>query len=281
MLATIWGCRGTLATPGPQTLRYGGNTSCVELRLEDGTLVVLDAGTGIRALGAELGREETTVLHLLLTHFHFDHIEGLGSFSPLQEPAATVHVWGPSSPLQGLKERIARYLSPPLFPLHLSEFPCELVFHDLPSEAWQIGSAVFVADPVSHPGPTVGYRVSENGRSLAYIPDHEPVVGIELGSLSADWLSGSTLCAGVDVLLHDSQYTEEEYELRVGWGHSSVAHAVAFAQIVEASRLVLVHHDPHHADSDLDGLLARARRLWGDDGAGPVLGHEGMTFDLS
>ena len=280
MLARIWGCRGSLAAPGPETVRFGGNTSCVEVRAGD-TVLVLDAVTGIRPLGLALERERAPVLHLLLTHLHLDHVEGLGFFAPIWHRETELHVWGPPSPVRRLETRIARCLSPPLFPVHLGDIPARMTFHDAPDGEWEIDGIRIRSAPVSHPGPTIGYRLSRNGRSVAYIPDHEPVLGTEMAQLSVDWLSGHELAAGADVLLHDSQYTEEEYPRKVGWGHSSVADAVSFARRSGVGRLVLFHHDPVHADADLERLRDRAEDLWTDgSSAAPVLAHEGMEIEL-
>jgi phosphoribosyl 1,2-cyclic phosphodiesterase len=276
----IWGCRGSLASPGPQTVRYGGNTSCVEVETEDGVAVVLDAGTGIRSLGVALADRAPRCVHLLLTHLHLDHVEGLGFFEPMWDAEAEVHIWGPSSPLRGLDERIARYLSPPLFPVHLSDIPARLVFHDVPVDDWEVAGLSLRAEPVSHPGPTVGYRVSADGRSFTYIPDHEPVLGVDLDALPLDWISGCALAAGTDLLFHDAQYTEEEYPERLGWGHSSIAHAVSFAERSRARRLVLFHHDPMHGDGELEELLDRACELAANCDAPPVLAYEGMEFEV-
>jgi hypothetical protein len=141
--------------------------------------------------------------------------------------------------VRSLEERIARYFSPPLFPVQLSDVPAQMTFHDVPDE-WEIGSARLVAQPISHPGPTVGYCLSEeNGRSLAYLPDHEPGLGADLTALPAEWVSGHALADAVDVLVHDAQYTEDEYAMRVGWGHSSVEQAVTFARKASVRQLVL------------------------------------------
>jgi phosphoribosyl 1,2-cyclic phosphodiesterase len=280
MLARIWGCRGSLAAPGPATVRYGGNTSCVEVRLADGSLLVLDAGTGIRALGATLGGVSDGPVHLLLTHLHLDHLEGLGFFGPLWRTETELHVWGPPSTLHPLQRRVARYLSPPLFPIHLGDVPAQLRFHDVPQEPWRLGSATIEAAPVVHPGPTLGYRIEEDGAALAYLPDHEPALAHDLASLSPDWISGGLLAAGADVLLHDAQFTEAEYPHRVGWGHSSVAHAVAFGAAAEVERLVLFHHDPVRDDEQLEDLLGRARELSNGGGRVPELAFEGMRLEL-
>jgi ribonuclease BN (tRNA processing enzyme) len=252
----------------------------VEVRLRDGTVVVLDAGTGIRRLGLDLARDHPRTIHVLLTHLHFDHLEGLGFFAPLWADETDLHVWGPPSPVRSLEERIARYFSPPLFPVQLSDVPAQMTFHDVPDE-WEIGSARLVAQPISHPGPTVGYCLSEGGRSLAYLPDHEPGLGADLTALPAEWVSGHALADAVDVLVHDAQYTEDEYAMRVGWGHSSVEQAVTFARKASVRQLVLFHHDPGHDDEALEKLLSCARELWGDEGEPPLLAYEGMKLELS
>jgi phosphoribosyl 1,2-cyclic phosphodiesterase len=277
--ARIWGCRGSLPTPGEATVRYGGNTPCVEIRTPDGGLLILDAGTGIKQLGARL--EWDGPVHVLLTHLHLDHVEGLRFFAPFWRAETELHIWGPPSPLHTLEERIARAFSPPLFPLELADTPAEVTFHDVPREPWDIDGVRIDAQPVSHPGPTLGYRLSVNGSSLAYIPDHEPVLGVQLADLEQEWISGYGVAEDVDVLFHDCQFSEAEYPSRVGWGHSSVAHAVEFARRACVGHLVLFHHDPDRSDEGVDGLVARARELWdGSGGEPPEAASEGMTIDL-
>ncbi len=281
MKVRVWGCRGSLASPGPDTVRYGGNTSCVEVALGDGTTLILDAGSGIRELGHRLGRQPAHPVHVLLTHLHLDHLQGLAFFKPLWERDVELHVWGPASPTQTLEERVAMYLSPPLFPVHLADVPSSVTFHDAPTEPWTIGAATVQAANVSHQGPTVGYRIEEHGRSLAYLPDHEPSIGIDISSLDVSWLSGFELADGVDVLLHDTQYFDEEYAEHVGWGHSAVSHAIVIARRTRARQVVLFHHDPGHSDDDLERLLAHALELWGGAPDPPVLAYEGMEIELT
>lgn len=281
MKATIWGCRGSLATPGHSTLRYGGNTSCVELGLGGDEVLVLDAGTGIRGLGLKLAADLPPTIHLLLTHLHMDHIEGLGFFLPLWLPGVELHIWGPRSPIMSLQDRLERYLSPPLFPVDLSAAPQPPELHDVPDGEFSIGDARILAVPVSHPGPTVGYWIEHGGRSLAYIPDHEPALGKDLGSSDPEWVSGYALAREVDVLLHDAQYAPDEYAARTGWGHSSVDHAVTLALMSKAKNLVMFHHDPAHDDDDLERLAARAGDVWGSRRDGPQIAAEGMELDLS
>lgn len=276
MNVQIWGCRGSLPTPGAETITFGGNTSCISIELDE-ALVVLDAGTGIRELGLRVDRTDKRPIHILLTHLHLDHIEGLRFFEPLWRPDSEIHIWGPASPVTPLFERIARAFSPPLFPIQLSDVPCALWFHDVLEGDWALGPARISARPVIHPGPTLGYRIEKAGRTLGYLPDHEPFLGSEDGGGSSEWLSGYEVAAGVDVLLHDAQFTPEEYSSRVGWGHSSVDHAVRYARAAGASRLVLFHHDPLRSDDDVTALAERAAELWGGHGA-PEPAQEGMEL---
>lgn len=280
MRLKIWGCRGSVPTPGPETVDCGGNTSCVEVSLENGTALVLDAGTGIRRLGDELVERGEKQVHLLLTHLHLDHVEGLRFFAPLWNERIRVDIWGPPSPLLSLKARISRSFSPPLFPIDLSDVPAQVHFHDVPRSKWTIDGAVLAADLVVHPGPTVGYRIESGNATFAYLPDHEPRLAGRFVERSTDWISGASIAENADLLLHDAQYTEDEYEQRIGWGHSSVPDAVAYARAVGARRLLLFHHEPAHSDARLEDLEARAQSLVGGDEVRPTLAREGMVVDL-
>ena len=227
MRLKIWGCRGSVPAPGADTVAYGGNTSCVEVMLGGEAALVLDAGTGIRALGLDLVRRGTRQIHLFLTHLHLDHLEGLRFFAPLWDESVTLEIWGPRSPVLSLRDRIMRAFSPPLFPLDFRDVPARVTFHDLPDEPWRADGVTLFADLVLHPGPTLGFRLETGRSSLAYLPDHEPALaGIEGRSL--DWISAGALARGADIVLHDAQYLEEEYDAKIGWGHSSVDDAVAF-----------------------------------------------------
>ena len=280
MRVTIWGCRGSVPTPGPDTVRYGGNTSCVEVSLGDDAALVLDAGTGIRRLGVELLKRGTRRVDLVLTHLHLDHLEGLRFFAPLWDERVTMTVWGPPSPVLSLEERISRSFSPPLFPIDLRTVPSRVTFHDVSRERWEVDGISLATDLIVHPGPTVGLRVEGAASSFAYLPDHEPALAGGVADKSRDWISGASLAGDVDVLLHDAQYFDEEYEGKIGWGHSSVADAVAFSRAVGARRLLLFHHEPAHSDADLERLEAHARSLDGGDGVQPTLAREGMVIEL-
>jgi phosphoribosyl 1,2-cyclic phosphodiesterase len=278
MRVTLFGTRGSVAAPGPETARYGGNTSTVEVQGDDGTLLVLDAGTGIRRLGAQIPKA-TRRVDILLTHLHMDHIQGLGFFGPLYNPAIDVHIWGPASGKLSLEARLSRYLSPPLFPVHLRDLP-GIICHEVPRPPFEIGRLRIVTTLVCHPNPTVGYRIEEQGGIVAYLPDHEPALGLQGGRwLEPAWTSGYDIAAGADLLIHDAQYTDEEYARCVGWGHSTFRHAFEFAARVGAKEVVLFHHDPAHDDEMLERLLADAvRRLK------PAFrvsgGREGAVFEV-
>ena len=277
----VWGCRGSIAASGPQRLRYGGNTSCVEVRTTDSAVVVLDAGTGMRELGQQLRAEGVHEVHVLLSHLHLDHLQGLAFFGPLYDPDATVHLYGPPSPLHTLAERVSAYMSDPLFPVHLAHVPARLEMHDAPYEPIAVGSATVLASPLAHRGPTVGWRLEDAGRSLVYMPDHEPAMVTRLETADPSWVSGAGLAHRADLLLHDAQYSEEEYPEHRGWGHSSIAHVVQFARLAEVRRLALFHHDPGHTDDDLDRIHARAVELWGSPEDPPLIAWDGMELDLA
>ena len=254
MKATFWGTRGSLASPGRQTVRYGGNTACVEVRDSSGGVIILDAGTGIRHLGATLGAEQS--IHLFLSHLHLDHLQGLGFFAPLFRPDAEVHIWGPPSLRADLATCLGRYLSPPLFPVRLKEVTARVSLHSAPTEPIMIGRIEVVAEPIIHPGPTVGYRLSEGDWAVAYLPDHEPALGARHFPEGPAWTSGYRLAEGVDLLIHDAQYTAAERASRIGWGHSSLDEALAFAEFASVRALAPFHHDPVHTDAALDSLFS-------------------------
>lgn len=256
MKVALWGTRGSLASGGPDTVRYGGDTAAVELRGPESEFVVLDAGSGIRPIGEQVP-DGTERIDILLTHLHMDHIQGLGFFAPLFDASIEVHIWGPGSTTLSLGKRLTRYLSPPLFPVMLRDLP-HVTLHEIhPPSRFGVGSLTVRAELITHPGPTLGYRIESDEVALAYLPDHEPALGVEGFPDTPNWTSGFDLAAGADVLIHDAQYTSQEYERRVGWGHSSFNHALAFATLTKVGQLITFHHDPAHADVLLDQIAER------------------------
>ena len=246
-------------------MRYGGNTSCVEVRGASGHALVLDAGTGMRPLGvamAERGVERCTSCS---RHLHLDHLQGLGFFRPLFQPGLEIHIWGPPSPVQALADRIAMYLSPPLFPVRLADIPSRA---HLPRRARgagddRVGDGARVDGHASGPD---GRLPDRGGRARARVPPRSRAVASASTSTHqpADWMSGHDIAHGADVLLHDAQYGDDEYRRHVGWGHSRIGDVVEFARKADVDRLVLFHHDPYHTDDELEALVGDARRIWGN-----------------
>ena len=274
MKVTLWGTRGSVAAAGPDTVGYGGDTSSVQVTGPNGEIILLDAGSGIRPVSARLPGAER--VDILLTHLHMDHIQGLGFFTPLFDPGVETHVWGPSSNTMSLTERLGRYLSPPLFPVRLRDLP-NTVIHDVVPGSFTIGAVRVTSDFICHPGMTLGYRLESAAGSVAYLPDHEPALGASAFPDRPDWTS--YLMESVDLLIHDAQYTDEEYVDRVGWGHSTMFHATTLAARAGVSTLVTFHHDPSHSDAVLDDAHAFAAAHL-DGSFQLVPGRTGTTFTL-
>jgi phosphoribosyl 1,2-cyclic phosphodiesterase len=262
---TFWGVRGSVPTPGPATVRYGGNTSCVEVRA-DGQIIILDAGTGIRPLGLELAREfngEPMDLTLLITHTHWDHIQGFPFFLPAYQPKNTIRVLGYEGARKGLGSTLAGQMESPYFPIALQQMPGNVVIEELQSFNFQLGPIHATAATVNHPGIAVGYRLATSGGAIAYLPDNEPFredAGAS-GQEEADTQNGKLIdfIRDADMLIIDSQYDSEEYSHHVGWGHGCVEDVVRIAILANVKRLYLFHHDPDHDDRRIDTMLTQAR----------------------
>ncbi len=291
----FWGVRGSVAVPGPGTVRYGGNTSCVEVRWGR-DIVILDAGTGIRELGKSLLSElprRPRHLWILITHTHWDHIQGFPFFAPAYLARQQIRILGWRGSRSGLERTVATSVESPFFPVSLPQMPSTITIRELRAARFRIGQVRGTAGRIHHPGGGVAYRLDTPAGSLAYVPDHEvlsprttppasingvrPTPGYGIGS---DANSAGTrnprlalrqahqrhqeiraLIEGVDVLIHDAQYTPDEYATRVGWGHSCVDAVVRQAAETGVKRLLLFHHDPDHTDDQLDLILAQARSL--------------------
>jgi phosphoribosyl 1,2-cyclic phosphodiesterase len=278
---TFYGVRGSCPCSGDRYRRYGGNTSCLVIEIEGDQPLIVDLGTGLRALGDVLLKEVRAVgapLHAtaLLTHLHFDHILGLPFFSPLLDPGSRLTIHGPAQPNGSLKDALHTAVQPPVFPIHIHEFRGELVMVDTRDEDFSIGSAKVMARSIPHSGNTLGYRIEAEGRSIAYLSDHQ--APLDRRTISDAVLE---LCHDVDLLVHDAQYTEDEFSAKAEWGHSTAAFAVHVAAESHAKKLLLTHHDPSHNDRDLDRILTQARRLPEAKGIEDVsLAHEAQSIDL-
>jgi len=252
------GTRGSYPSPKKENSRYGGSTSCVELSNHD-TNIILDAGTGILNLDLAFYTQLPRI-DILLTHLHMDHIQGLAFFRPLFRKGMNVHIWGPRGNSSSLRARLNQYLSPPLFPMPLRDLPCNLHIHEVANSTFRIGSFEITSAFVIHPGPTIGYRIQHRDKTLAYIPDHEPMIGSMNLYPKDRWVSGLSLCQKADVLIHDAMYTNEEYPTRIGWGHSACRHVLQIARRAQVKKLFLFHHDPDHSDAFLDQVMAELRQ---------------------
>lgn len=251
-----WGTRGSVPAPGPSTVRYGGNTSCVELRTGQGGLIVLDAGTGIRPLGNALGPCRGT---LLLTHYHWDHIQGMPFFLPAYGPDSQIDLYGPRSGGMGPDDLLNAQMVPPYFPAVPAQLCGIACYRDTPEEPFQAEGAAVRAGRVCHPSVTVGYRIEDGTGCVVYISDDE--VDEASSRVARGMLD---LCRDADVLIHDCQYSEGEYATHRGWGHSTPRMAVRLAREAGVRHLVLFHHDPSHSDEQVEALADEARMLAGE-----------------
>ena len=283
----LWGVRGSLPVPGPTTLRYGGNTSCVEVRA-DGEIIVLDAGTGIRGLGLALQKElgpETIKLSLLITHTHWDHIQGLPFFPPAYNPKNLIRILGYEGARAGLGAILAGQMETPFFPVSLRELPSHLVIEELKEMEFHIGKVKVQAKFANHPGICAGYRLFTSAGSIAYMPDNEPYEPLKLKLAEKDGIDldeARNFAAAerdkmveflrdCDVAILDAQYTDEEYPRYIGWGHSSLSSVVQLALDANVKRLLLFHHDPSHDDDMLDRMIEQARSLASKSGKAMVI----------
>ena len=297
MYIRFWGTRGSLARPGASTLRYGGNTSCVEVRLADGTIVVFDCGTGAYGLGQELlaTGQRPVDGHLLITHTHWDHIQGFPFFTPLFVPGNTWDIYAPGGMGRQLEDMLAGQMEYTYFPVTLAQLAATIRFHNLSEGTFALGSGQVTARYLNHPALTLGYRLEAGGVSVIYATDHEPHTRLQSAGPGAtvsytralevhqEERGHMAFLAGADLVIHDAQYTAAEYAQKVGWGHSTVEYAVDVALAAQAKRLALFHHDALRHDDAVDHLVAVCRqRVAACGGALEVFAAaEGQVIELT
>lgn len=262
---TFWGTRGSIPAPGPATARYGGNTPCVAVRDAEGHLAVLDAGTGIRPLGLALdaGGTNGARVDVVLSHTHWDHIQGLPFFRPLHQAGREVRIHGAAQGGVPLEQILDRQMDPVVFPVPLKALAARVSVHEIRAAEFELPGFTVRAHRLRHPGTTLGFRLTPvgGGPSVAYVTDNELGPGGTY-DVPATWhRSLEEFLGGVDVLIHDAMYAPGQIGARAGWGHSSVDEAVALAGACAARRLVLFHHEPANDDDAVDALLAGARQV--------------------
>jgi phosphoribosyl 1,2-cyclic phosphodiesterase len=272
---TFYGVRGSCPCPSDANRRYGGNTACVALTLDGEAPILLDLGTGLRSYGGTQPVDGSFRATALLTHAHWDHVQGFPFFAPVDRVGAEIDIYGPGHLGASLEEVFDGFMRPPYFPIRCAELRGDIRFHDVGDEDFALGDAKIKARPVPHTGPTVGYQVRWGGATITYIPDHQAPPDL------ATFAQGALdLAEGVDVLIHDAQYTPVEFAEKAHWGHCTVDYAVALARRSGVAKLVLFHHDPGHDDEQMDALVARAQSIAGPDGPQVIGAYEGLQLSL-
>ena len=277
LVVSFHGVRGSTPCCRPELQRYGGNTSCVVLESPEGDPIVFDLGTGLRQWGIVLAGTECRTVHALVSHLHWDHVQGLPFFAPLHTPGTCLNVYGPGEATETMGEAFGRFMKPPFFPIEPHDLESDVVFHDVADTEFEIDDARIVVRDVPHTGTTNGYRVERGGASVAYVPDHQqPLDGSDVVAESV-----LELCRDVDILIHDAQFTPAEFALRADWGHCTIDYAIEVARQAGARSLVMFHHDPSHDDDVMDRLAAEAADRGAAAGIDTVIAAaEGMKLAI-
>ena len=297
MRIRFWGTRGSIPAPGPRTVRYGGNCSCVEVRTSAGDLIIIDAGTGIRELGVSLLEEQPINAHLFLSHTHWDHISGFPFFPPAFVPGNRLTIYAPRNIDKRIEDVMAGQMEYTYFPVTLADMGAQIRYQELLEETLTIGEAKITTHYLNHTTLCIGYRIEADGHSVAYVSDHEPFGMALVGTNPSSENIGRGLANGVvhagdgqlidfvrgaDLLIQDAQYTPEEYPKKIGWGHGSADYVTDVAVLGDAKRLALFHHDPLHDDEFVDDMVDYCRmRVIGSKSRVQVFAAaEGQELDL-
>jgi phosphoribosyl 1,2-cyclic phosphodiesterase len=300
MEITFWGVRGSYPVPGPQTVRYGGQTSCVEVRSSGGGTLILDAGTGLRALGQKLARESggaPSVVHVLLSHVHWDHIQGLPFFEPMYIPGTTLEVYALLTAADELQQVIGGITRHEFFPVPLEAAPAQIQYHEVePGVRMTLGDFSVLPMMLNHPFGAVGYRIEADGGSVAYVADTapfnevlhkqhflrglEPLTSEDRSSL--DQIRADLIAAldGCDTVIYDTHFLPEEYARFPHYGHSTPEHALEICGEAKARRLILFHHAPSHDDALMDEMAKTYREKGAAIGIDVITSAEGMTLKI-
>jgi phosphoribosyl 1,2-cyclic phosphodiesterase len=272
---TFWGVRGSTPCPCEANRRYGGNTACVTLENDGERPIVLDLGTGLRLFGETQPTDGSFSATAFITHLHWDHVQGLPFFPPVDRTGASLDVYGPAQAEGPLGEVFGDLMRPPYFPVHFSELRGDIRFHEVMDDDVAVGDAKVRVRQVPHCGPTLGFRIDWHGTSVAYVSDHQ-------APRSLDRVDDAVLelADGVDLLIHDAQYTPAEFFEKAHWGHCTVDYAVLVAKEAGARRLALFHHDPAHGDDVVDRLESDARCLGAMAGVEVFAAAEGLQLAL-
>jgi len=275
---TFHGVRGSTPCQSDDIRRYGGNTSCVQIEAPGQDPLLLDMGTGLRYYGKTVSTDRPFVGSCLLSHLHWDHVQGLPFFAPLLREGASLDVYGPKQEDgRSLDDVVSVTIRPPLFPVSVDELPGTVRFHDTGDDEFAIGEFNVKARLIPHLGPTLGYRIEWQGRSIAYLSDHQQPCDGSFGVSP----SALELVEGVDLMIHDAQYTKAEFQAKSTWGHCTIDYAVWLASTAGAKRLALYHHDPSRRDDDLDDLLACATKAGALGGVQVIGASEGLTVEIA
>ena len=285
MQVRFWGTRGSIAAPGPSTARFGGNTSCVEVRASDGTVIILDCGTGARELGLHLAQTmpQPIRLHLFIGHTHWDHIQGFPFFVPAFLPGSELNIYAPLGFQRGLEEAMAGQMEYSYFPVKMRDLRSRIHFTELDEGFFRVGGVLVETQFLNHTAPTIAYRMTSDGATIAYATDHEPFWNAS-GRVSQHPGDERHIAflKGANLVIHDAQYTDAEYRDKVGWGHSSIDYAVDVALAAGVERLVLFHHDPAHDDAMMERMEAMARAHVGQRGQAldVLAAREGLELEV-